>query len=55
MQARKEKLECERDYNSKRSSIQKLEDQLKKFEGQMHDIQEQHVKNTQVLQVPSYG
>ncbi|XP_057456983.1 structural maintenance of chromosomes protein 6A-like [Lotus japonicus] len=45
--ARKEKLECERDYNSKRSSIQKLEDQLKKFEGQMHGIQEQHVKNTQ--------
>jgi hypothetical protein len=60
MKAKKEAYELQRECNCKTSNIQKLVQQLKKLELQMQDIHEQHVKNTQVIQVPiidtfSYG
>ncbi|XP_020215308.1 structural maintenance of chromosomes protein 6B [Cajanus cajan] len=45
--AKKEAFVLERDCKSKTGNIQKMIQQLKKLEQQVHDIREQHIKNTQ--------
>lgn len=52
MKARKEEFELQRDCKIRTSNIQKMVQQLKRLELQRQDIHEQHVKNTQVRQVP---
>ena len=52
MKANKEAYELQRDCKHKISDIQKMAQQLKRLEVRMQDINEQNVKNTQVLQVP---
>ncbi|KAK7255917.1 hypothetical protein RIF29_29345 [Crotalaria pallida] len=53
--ARKEELELELVCKSKTINIQKMEKQLRMLKQLMQDIQDQHVKNTQVIFVPLYG
>lgn len=55
IKAKKEAFQLERDCKSKTSNIQKMVRQLKMLKQQVQDIHEQHVKNTQVIQVPCYG
>jgi Flp pilus assembly protein TadB len=52
MKAKKEEFELQRDCKCKSSKIHKMVQQLKTLELQVQDIHEQHVKNTQVRQVP---
>ena len=45
----KEKLELDGNCKRKTSHIEKLVEQVKLLERQIHEMQEQHIKDTQVL------